>query len=161
MRSYPGLVVAALVVLDRPGHRGERTRLRIEVRDQPVFLERARGRVHAAVAVGGLAVIYVFFLMSLNHRSDPVAVEVAALGRNLPPLVDREAYVPEQTVTLRDLLEGEIRQGLLEVRDEAGNIGFDQLREPIKVEGLEPKGQIRGFNPLPATSNGVQSPARR
>lgn len=42
----------------------------------------------------------------------------------------------------------------LEVRDEAGNVGIDQLREPIKVEGLEPKGQIRGFNPLPTTSNG-------
>jgi hypothetical protein len=35
----------------------------------------------------------------------------------------------------------------LEVRDDAGNVAIDQLREPIKVEGLEPKGQIRGFNP--------------
>jgi hypothetical protein len=49
----------------------------------------------------------------------------------------------------------------LEVRDEAGNIGIDQLREPIKVEGLEPKGQIRGFSPLPATSSGAASPAIR
>ncbi len=35
----------------------------------------------------------------------------------------------------------------LEARDEAGNIGIDQLNEPIRVEGLEPKGQIRGFSP--------------
>jgi hypothetical protein len=39
----------------------------------------------------------------------------------------------------------------LEVRDEAGNIAIDQLTEPIKVEGLEPKGRIRGFNPAPET----------
>jgi hypothetical protein len=37
----------------------------------------------------------------------------------------------------------------LEVRDDAGNIAIDQLTEPIKVEGLEPKGQIRGFNASP------------
>lgn len=35
----------------------------------------------------------------------------------------------------------------LEARDEAGNVGIDQLNEPIRVEGLEPKGQIRGFSP--------------
>jgi hypothetical protein len=40
----------------------------------------------------------------------------------------------------------------LEVRDEAGNIAIDQLSEPIKVEGLEPKGRIRGFNPAPESS---------
>ena len=40
----------------------------------------------------------------------------------------------------------------LEVRDEAGNIAIDQLTEPIKVEGLEPKGRIRGFNPAPESS---------
>jgi hypothetical protein len=34
----------------------------------------------------------------------------------------------------------------LEVRDEAGNVAVDQLTEAIKVEGLEPKGRIRGFN---------------
>ena len=38
----------------------------------------------------------------------------------------------------------------LEVRDEAGNTTIDQLTEPIKVEGLQPKGRIRGF--LPPTS---------
>lgn len=40
----------------------------------------------------------------------------------------------------------------LEVRDDAGNVAIDQLTQPIKVEGLEPKGQIRGFKPGPANS---------
>ncbi|MCA9226669.1 MAG: hypothetical protein KDA47_13700, partial [Planctomycetales bacterium] len=39
----------------------------------------------------------------------------------------------------------------IEVRDEAGNIGVDQLTEPIDVQGLTPKGRIRGFRP--ATTN--------
>jgi hypothetical protein len=43
----------------------------------------------------------------------------------------------------------------LEVRDEAANIAIDQLTEPIKVEGLEPKGQIRGFNPGPENIRGA------
>lgn len=43
----------------------------------------------------------------------------------------------------------------LEVRDEAGNVAIDQLAEPIKVEGLEPKGQIRGFNPGPEEVRGA------
>jgi hypothetical protein len=34
----------------------------------------------------------------------------------------------------------------LEVRDEAGNVAVDQLTEPIQIEGLQPKGRIRGFN---------------
>jgi hypothetical protein len=34
----------------------------------------------------------------------------------------------------------------LEVRDDAGNVAVDQLTEPIKIEGLQPKGRIRGFN---------------
>ena len=32
----------------------------------------------------------------------------------------------------------------LEVRDEAGNVAVDQLTEPIQVEGLQPRGRIRG-----------------
>jgi hypothetical protein len=55
----------------------------------------------------------------------------------------------------------------LEVRDDAGNVAIDQLTEPIKVEGLEPKGQIRGFNPSPespprgANHNTFRSPLFR
>jgi len=76
--------------------------------------------VVAAAAVGGLAVIYFGFLMMLNSRSDPVAIEVASLGRNLPSLVERQAYIAPQQVSLRDLLAPEIQQGLLDVREEAG-----------------------------------------
>lgn len=43
----------------------------------------------------------------------------------------------------------------LEVRDDAGNVAIDQLNEPIKVEGLEPKGRIRGFNPGGETPRGA------
>lgn len=39
----------------------------------------------------------------------------------------------------------------LEVRDEAGNLTIDQLVEPIQVEGLAPKGRIRGFSPAAET----------
>ena len=43
----------------------------------------------------------------------------------------------------------------LEVRDDAGNVAIDQLTEPIKVEGLEPKGRIRGFNVGPENIRGA------
>jgi hypothetical protein len=46
----------------------------------------------------------------------------------------------------------------LEVRDEAGNIAIDQLTEPIRVEGLEPKGRIRNFNPGPEAIQGAFRP---
>lgn len=36
----------------------------------------------------------------------------------------------------------------LEVRDEAGNVGFDQLARPISVEALVPKGRILDFQPI-------------
>src|SRR5262245_9304532 len=42
----------------------------------------------------------------------------------------------------------------LEVRDDAGNVAIDQLTEPIRVEGLEPKGQIRGFKPAGDNNRG-------
>jgi hypothetical protein len=46
----------------------------------------------------------------------------------------------------------------LEVRDEAGNIAVDQLTDPIKVEGLEPKGRIREFNAGPEPIQGAFRP---
>jgi hypothetical protein len=49
----------------------------------------------------------------------------------------------------------------LEVRDDAGNIGIDQLTEPIKVEGLEPKAQIRGITPVPAGRGAFRTPLFR
>lgn len=36
----------------------------------------------------------------------------------------------------------------LEVRDEAGNLGVDQLREPIALEGLQPKARVKGIKPV-------------
>ncbi len=49
----------------------------------------------------------------------------------------------------------------LEVRDDAGNVAIDQLTEPIKVEGLEPKGQIRGFRPAGENRGSFRSPLIR
>lgn len=46
----------------------------------------------------------------------------------------------------------------LEVRDEAGNVAIDQLTEPIRVEGLEPKGRIRGFNPAETPQGAFRTP---
>jgi len=49
----------------------------------------------------------------------------------------------------------------LEVRDDAGNVGIDQLTEPIKVEGLEPKAQIRGITPVPVGRGAFRAPLFR
>lgn len=46
----------------------------------------------------------------------------------------------------------------LEIRDEAGNIAIDQLTEPIKVDGLEPKGRIKNFSPGPESIRGAFRP---
>jgi hypothetical protein len=43
----------------------------------------------------------------------------------------------------------------LEVRDEAGNVGVHQLADPIGVEGLAPRGHIRGLSPAEDTSRGA------
>lgn len=76
--------------------------------------------VVGAVAVGVLAVLYFGFLVSLNAKSDPVAIQIGSLGRNVTPIVEREAYVAEQRVTLRDLLDREISDGVLDIREEGG-----------------------------------------
>jgi hypothetical protein len=39
----------------------------------------------------------------------------------------------------------------LEVRDDAGNLGVDQTAEPVSLEGLSPKGRIRGVVPSGAS----------
>jgi hypothetical protein len=43
----------------------------------------------------------------------------------------------------------------LEARDDAGNLTVDQLREPIQVEGLAPKGRIRDLTPGSDTPRGA------
>lgn len=76
--------------------------------------------VVGAVAFGALAILYFGFIVSLNAKSDPVAISIGSLGRNVAPIVEREAYIAESRVTLRDLLDSEISSGLLEVREEGG-----------------------------------------
>ena len=49
----------------------------------------------------------------------------------------------------------------LEVRDEAGNVQVDQLREPISIEGLAPKGRIRGFKLEEDTGKEASRPVGR
>lgn len=36
----------------------------------------------------------------------------------------------------------------LEVRDSAGNLGVHRLEHPLKMDGLSPRGRIRGFRPV-------------
>lgn len=102
--------------------------------------------VVAAAAVGVLAIAYFSFLMALNSKSDPVATEIASIGRSLAPLVEREVYVATQQVSLRDLLEPEIQQGLLDVRDDAG-----AATVIIKGDGLFASGSsevLSGMTPV-------------
>jgi hypothetical protein len=50
----------------------------------------------------------------------------------------------------------------LEVRDDAGNIGSDQTAEPVSLEGLSPKGRIRGvIRPGPALQGAFRTPLFR
>jgi type VI secretion system protein ImpK len=90
------------------------------------------------VCAAGLAVAlftYFGFLIVLNQRSDPVAIETAALGADLPQLVERQGYVPPpRALTLKDLLAAEASQGLLEVTESAGK------ETVILREGLFPSG---------------------
>jgi type VI secretion system protein ImpK len=90
--------------------------------------------VVGAGAVAIALIAYTAFLVALNQRSDPVAVEVAALGADLPQLVERAAYQPQRELTLRDLLASEAQQGLLEVTQASD-------RETVILrEGLFPSG---------------------
>jgi len=90
------------------------------------------------VCAAGLAVAsftYFGFLIALNQKSDPVQIETAALGADLPQLVDRQGYVPPpRSLTLRDLLSAEAAQGLLEVTQAADK------ETVILREGLFPSG---------------------
>ncbi|MEM1436985.1 MAG: type IVB secretion system protein IcmH/DotU, partial [Pseudomonadota bacterium] len=75
----------------------------------------------AAIGAGIALAIYAAFLWTLNRSSDPVAIELASLGQNLPPLVERTGYVaPQRTLELRDLLQGELAAGSLELTEQPG-----------------------------------------
>jgi type VI secretion system protein ImpK len=72
------------------------------------------GAVGAAIALA----VYAGMLLSLNRASDPVAAEVAALGRNVPALVERRPDVRPLPSRLREILSAQIAAGLLDVRDD-------------------------------------------
>jgi len=91
--------------------------------------------VVAAVGAGITLLVYFGFLFALNQRSDPVALQVAALGRDVPQLVERQGYVPSaRPLRLRDLLTSQAQQGVLEVR-ERGETEIVILRESLFPSG--------------------------
>jgi len=92
------------------GVRDKRTRL---ARYVPLW-------VVAAVSAGLLLVVYWVFLIAINNSANPALAEMAALGRNVPPLVRDRAFIPAPRADLRDYLQDQIRADQLEVSDIAG-----------------------------------------
>lgn len=73
--------------------------------------------VMAVAAVGVLAVVYFFAFMALSNKSDLLASQVAAIGRDLPAVINQDYRVPEPAFrqqTLKDLLAAETRQGAVQ-----------------------------------------------
>lgn len=88
--------------------------------------------VVGAVSGGLLIALYVGLLLALNTISDPVAAEIAALGRNAAPVVER---APQPAAPrLAELLADEIARGALEVRAENGSETV-VLREGLFASG--------------------------
>jgi len=73
--------------------------------------------VVAAVAAGLVLLVYWGFLLAISGSANPVQAELAALGRNVPPLVRDRAFAPAPASDLRDYLQDEIRAGLVQVTD--------------------------------------------
>jgi len=91
--------------------------------------------VVGSVAGGLVLAVYFAMLVALNGASNPVAAAVAGLGRDIPPLVEREPPpAPVLQERLSALLADEIRRGLLEVRAEAG-VETVVLREGLFASG--------------------------
>jgi type VI secretion system protein ImpK len=90
--------------------------------------------VVGAASVGTVLVIYLGLLFALNRASDPVALQVAALGRDMAPVVERRPAVAPRALQLSELLRGEIDGGLLEVREESG-VETVVLREGLFASG--------------------------
>lgn len=74
--------------------------------------------VVGAVTAGVLAAVYLGFVLALNRASDPVATQVASLGRAVPALVERP--VAPRPARLAELLSAEIARNALEVRQDGG-----------------------------------------
>ncbi|HEU4617906.1 MAG TPA: type IVB secretion system protein IcmH/DotU [Gammaproteobacteria bacterium] len=90
--------------------------------------------VVAAVGAGIALAVYAGLLMALNRASDPVAVQVAALGRDVEPLEQRRAAVAPQRTTLAELLRAQIDRHALEVRNDSGAESV-VLREGLFASG--------------------------
>lgn len=84
-------------------------------------------------ASGGLMIaVYVGLLLALNTVSDPVAAEIASLGRGAAPLVERASAV--RVPRLRELLADEVARGALEIRLQNG-VEAVVLREGLFASG--------------------------
>lgn len=77
--------------------------------------------VVAAVAAGLLIAVYWGFLVSINGLANPAMAEMAALGRNVESLVRDRVFVPAPRSDLRDFLQEQIGNGLVDVSD--GSMG--------------------------------------
>jgi type VI secretion system protein ImpK len=83
--------------------------------------------------VGGVVLlVYFALLLALNRSSDPVAAQVAALGREVPRIVERQAA--QVAPRLATLLRAQIDRNELEVRQDGEN------EVVVLREGLFPSG---------------------
>lgn len=73
--------------------------------------------VVGAVAGVVLALTFVGLMLSLNKVSDPVAVQLSSLGRDMQPLESRVYKTPARRITLRTLLVDDISRGLVDVTE--------------------------------------------
>lgn len=96
--------------------------------------------VLGAVGAGVAILVYVGFLFALSAGSDPVAAQIASLGRDTVPIETRAAVRVVQTVTLSDLLSDDptvaaaVAEGLAQVEESP-----DRAR--VRLWGLFPSGE--------------------
>ena len=81
--------------------------------------------------------------IALRAARDGANIAIAAKTATADPRLPEEIYLR------------------IEVRDGAGNTGTDQLSEPINVQGLTPRGRIRGFRPAVPKTRDVARPQGR
>jgi type VI secretion system protein ImpK len=106
----------------------------------------------AVAALGILALFYALFTFLLNGRSDTAYEALNALPPTMPVALARAAAPPPPaaatpaTLTLRKFLEGEIKAGLVSVREDAQTITIN-----IRGRGVFPSGSAEidpAFLPL-------------
>lgn len=101
--------------------------------------------------VAGISLLtYSAFLYGLNGRSDPVMLELASLGKNIPklnelrsrqPIVTAPVVIPAKELGLRELMAEEAEQGLIDIIDVTGG-----TRVVLRGDGLFGSGVAR-INP--------------